>query len=390
MRQQRYVTGLLSLAAVALLAVPALGDIATFQNGANGYSGAKDTSIRWAFASRKNNCGNGGVVANGECTGEGTDFGAYESWSTNGGNSTVLEVGSFLNNQIGFAGGFGPTIRYSRMIVRFKDVFGDGAGQVPAGSPINSATLTLHATEDLGADGANSGVVDRPATGQPPKLNSGPISIHPMLVSTTFGTSDGTGSKGETTGGQRKRGSIDWGQSCGGLLANSTPRGDPKLNGKAPDATRLITAEIDCGPLDGTDYDSGHAGSVVDQMASGSGAHSYDVTGMLQELVDTGLFITSRSKLDANGDSTNGGRPAVNSDGINLANLNEGDTVLESIPSYSNSAEAEFNNYGTAYFSSEAGDQSMRPMLTIDFVPEPATLSLLAIGGMLALKRRRA
>ncbi len=54
--------------------------------------------------------------------------------------------------------------------------------------------------------------------------------------------------------------------------------------------------------------------------------------------------------------------------------------------------------YGYAVFESQAGFASneladivpaVRPTLTVQYVPEPATLSLLALGGLLAVRRRR-
>ena len=91
------------------------------------------------------------------------DEGSYEMWSTNGGAATLLETGQFFQRALGSVGGgestveAGPTYRYSRFFIRFRDIFGTGANQISPDASVNSATLKLYNTEDLGAEVAAAG-----------------------------------------------------------------------------------------------------------------------------------------------------------------------------------------------------------------------------------------
>ncbi len=73
-------------------------------------------------------------------------------------------MGNFYQRTLGtvssslFSPEAGPTYRYSRMFIRFRDVFGTAPGQVAADAEIASAALRLYNTEDLGAVGAAGGV----------------------------------------------------------------------------------------------------------------------------------------------------------------------------------------------------------------------------------------
>ena len=322
------------VAMVALATVPAFADIATFQQGVGGYDRGLDTTIRVTNETNRLEDRNDPSSAN-----VGGDLGAYEHWSTNGGASTKLEVGHFMQNQIGFGGNPGPTLRYSKSMIRFRDIFGDGAGQIPAGSPINSATLTLTHTTDFGGEVASSGVMDNPGSVASPQLNSGQIKVVPLIGSITYGTSDGLASVGEVTGREKKRGKADWEEGCDtGADSNGVPKNDPY-------------GPIDsCGPMGGSESDYSRGSSFA--QAAVAGPVNIDVTDILSDLENYGILLN----LDRSG-----GDVAVTFE----------------------------NNNGAAYFSNEAGDAQVRPLLTVDYVPEPATLGLLAIGGLTMLRRRR-
>ncbi len=342
-------TGLL-LAAASLTSA----DISTFQQGADGYDRAQDTSIRWSFTT---NFGDTPTIE----SDHGGDQGAYESWSTNGGGSTILEAGNFYQRFLGtvsaglFSVEAGPTYRYSRTIIRFRDVFGTGPNQVPVGAPINSATLVLHNTFDLGSEdsaglavlpdtlpGEGGVILDNPKAD--PKLNAGNMAIYPMLVPINYGTDDGTATKGRVTAMEKRRGKEPWSRDC--RDARSSAPNDPFVNA------------FTCGPADGVEYDSSHPGSVEFFQDATPGAKNFDVTGLLDAISGDGVFIT-----------------ALNPPG-ELATLDL--------------------NYGQAYHSSEFGgggaspeDIATRPLLIVDFVPEPTTLGLIAFGSLAILRRRR-
>ena len=111
------------MCAVALsAAAPTLAEIVTFQQGVNGYDRAQDTEIRWAFET------NFGDTPEYDSPHSG-DSSSYEMYSTNGGRRSILEVGHFFQRAIGFISGggqlpqeAGPTYRYSRFFIRFREV----------------------------------------------------------------------------------------------------------------------------------------------------------------------------------------------------------------------------------------------------------------------------
>ncbi len=164
-----------------MLGAPAIGEIAIFQHGANGYERGRDSVIRVALEQ---------PIA---------DRGSYEHWSTNGGSSAVLEVGHFYQNQVGFNDKPGPIFRYGKMLLRFARVYGTAAGQIAPDTPVTQATLTLYNQEDLGSIVASTGNPDNRATTKDPIVSGGQIRISPLLRSINFGTSDGLASIGEVT-----------------------------------------------------------------------------------------------------------------------------------------------------------------------------------------------
>ncbi|MBH04897.1 MAG: hypothetical protein CMJ20_01110 [Phycisphaeraceae bacterium] len=293
----------------------------TFQQGANGYNRAQDTSIRWGFTT------NFGDTA-GVDTGHAGDVGSYESWATSGGRTTVLEVGNFLQSELGTVTSgvsspeAGPTYRYSRMFIRFRDVFGATAGQIPADADIKSATLKLYNTEDLGAEGSAGGAFKGDTVIGPgnveldniyamPKLNSGTIAIYPMLHSITWGFDDGVATKGRVTAKEKRRGKVDWeqGSYCGmpdsrsaadyrtpndgyAMAFNCGPadKGDPDLIEDPSDPNSIVHPH---------NYDSTHSGAVEIFQDANPGFKEFDVTGLLDFVTGDGVFITALSPTDA-------------------------------------------------------------------------------------------
>jgi len=90
----------------------------TFQQGVNGYSGMVDTMIRWADPE----------------TNFATDFQSGYDYQYNADTDSSG----------------GP----SQVLMRFDDIIGSGAGQIPTGSTIVSATLRIRSTDD--GDGGNA------------------------------------------------------------------------------------------------------------------------------------------------------------------------------------------------------------------------------------------
>ena len=141
------------------------------------------------------------------------------------------------------------------------------------------------------------------------------------------------------TGREKKRGKADWEEGCTtGADSNGVALNDPygPINS--------------CGPMGGSESDYSRGSSFA--QAAVAGAVNIDVTSILSDLENYGILLN----LD-----TSGGDVPVTFE----------------------------NNNGAAYFSNEAGDAQVRPLLTVDYVPEPATLGLLAIGGLTMLRRRR-
>ena len=300
---------MIGVAVLALLiAAPTLAETFTFQQGVNGYERAQDTTIRWAYAT---NFGDSATI---ESDNRG-DPGAYEMWSTSGGRTSVLEVGQFFQSTVaGFTTGVftteaGPAYRYSRMYIRFRDVFGTGANQIPPEAEISSATLKLYNTEDQGAVVAvGAGVfpdivpgIDGISLANPkaePKLNGGTIAIYPSLVPISYGFDDGLSSKGKVTAKERRRSKQGWSQGpCLTQLADNDP----------------IAMAFNCGPADVDDpeiafwadmndavpgepeINSRHPGVIeVFQDATG-GFKEFDVLGLIDFITGDSVYITALS-----------------------------------------------------------------------------------------------
>ena len=191
-------------------------------------------------------------------------------------------------------------------------------------------------------------MTDNPGTVGAPQLNAAKVRVTPLIGSITYGTSDGLASAGEVTGREKKRGKVDWEDGC------STPDGP----GGAP-SNDLYGVIDSCGPMGASESDDSR-GSSYDQAAV-AGAINIDVTSILNDLADFGILLN----VD-----------------------NSGGNIAISFPDPTGDPHKVINN-GVAYFSNDAGDAQVRPLLTVDFVPEPATLGLLTIGGLTMLRRRR-
>ncbi len=364
----------MSVSALAITA-PALAEIYSFQQGTNGYDRAQDTEIRWAFTTKF------GETAE-WARGNSGDASAYELYSTNGGRQSVLEVGHFFHRVHGSIGGgrstleAGPTYRYSRFFIRFRDVFGTGPGQVPTDIAIKRATLKMYNTEDNGTKVATGGAyfgdtitvvgpgdveTREPNLVAQPKLNAGTIAIYPALTKISYGFDDGVATKGRVTADFKRRGKEMWAQTCSSARSPNDP----------------IGIAFDCGPSDVGDpdiadgreaeIDSNHPGFVEVFQDATSGFKEFDVTGLIDFITGNGVYVAAYS-------------PPSELPTLDI-------------------------NYGNAYRSSEWGDTydkdanlltagspedvATRPMLVITLVPEPATAALIVFGSMLMLRRRR-
>lgn len=183
----------------AVLAGPALAGVQsfTFQQGdANAYSGAEDGFLRWGAAP-----GDGSRNLFHSCCGE--------WWN--------VQFGATNNVVVGLSAG-----RQGVGIMRFNDVFGGGAGQIPLGSNVVSAELMLHVNQ----------------------TNADTLRASPFFTAlSTFGAGNEVpAADGEPSGHYAVNGTVpvDWAVPC-------------TLN------------SINCGPVDAqmglgaSDYDSGDA-----------------------------------------------------------------------------------------------------------------------------------
>ncbi len=365
---------LLMTVSVLTMVVPALAETISFQQGVNGYDRGQDTSIRWAYGV------NFGDTADIDSPHQG-DSGAYELRNTNSGGSAILEVGNFYHRVLGGIGSSlstpeaGPTYRYSKMMIRFRDVFGTGAGQVSPDTPIAKATLKLYNTFDLGAEasagaaflgdtvaGPGGVIYDNPHAA--PKMNAGRIAAYPLLSAIKYGKSDGPAVKGETTAEWRKRAKERWAAIFEwGMLSHSN---DPVYMAKLgprdvgdPAVGHFSETGEEIAPGVTADYDSGHPGVVEVFQDATEGFKAFDVTGLME-------FITG-----------------------------EGVLLMVELPDESALPTME-QNFGNAYHSNEFGganasaeDIATRPILVIEFVPEPGTVALVSFGGLLLLRRCR-
>ena len=286
-------------------AAPTLAEIVTFQQGVNGYDRAQDTEIRWAFET------NFGDTPEYDSPHSG-DSSSYEMYSTNGGRRSILEVGHFFQRAIGFISGggqltqeAGPTYRYSRFFIRFREVFGTGSGQVPTDMDIKKATLKLYNTKDGGAKAATGagylgdtinvlgpgGVQTRePNLVGQPRMNAGTIEIYPLLTDIRWGFNDGIAKKGVVTADHKRRHKEDWSQNCHG---NPRTPNDP------------IAMAFNCGPSDVGDpdieegreaeIDSNHPGAVAVFQNADPGFKEFDVTGLMDFITGDGVYVAAYS-----------------------------------------------------------------------------------------------
>jgi len=364
--QSKYpiISSLSGIVVILILISSATADILTFQQGVDGYDRAQDTAIRLSYTV------NYGDTPDFDMDHPG-DAGNYEMQSTNGGASTVLEAGQFFQRVLGSIGSgrstveAGPTYRYARFFIRFRDIFGTGANQIPADAPIKAATLKLYNTEDLGsakAAGAayfgdevtligTGGLSTRvPNVVGQPKLNAATIGVYPLLTSIKFGNNDGTANKGVATGGEKRRGKEQWsrGQMCIQEIMND-PFAVAANCGPAP----LGDPDVAAGAQ--AEYDPNHAGAIEAAQDITEGFKSFDVTDLMDFVGGDGLYV------------------------IGLSPPNELPTLDI--------------NYGQAYRSSEFGSTAAeiatRPMLVVEFIPEPATFAIIGLGSLILLRRRR-
>ncbi len=278
----------------------------TFQQGVNGYQRAQDTSVRWMFST------NFGDTAEEDKDHPG-DIGAYEMWSTGAGRTSVLEVGHFFQTILGGVGGSvysleaGPAYRYSRMYIRFRDVFGTGSNQVSPDAEIQSATLRLYNTEDLGAvkaaGGAGLGETVTGPAGETivnqraePKLNSGTIGIYPSLIPISYGFDDGLSTKGKVTGRERRRSKERWSQVAGvhggECFQNLPPFNDPS-------AMQFLWGPADfdnpCIAEGENEFDSSHPGAIEVLHDANKEFKEFDVTGLIDFITGDGVYIRALS-----------------------------------------------------------------------------------------------
>ncbi len=287
--------------AITLIAVPSQAETISFQQGVNGYDRAQDTGIRWAYTT------NFGDTANYDNPHAG-DPGEYEMWSTGAGRSSILEVGQFYLRTLGSVDSArrsieaGPSYRYSRMYIRFRDVFGTGAGQIAPDAEIASATLKLFNTEDLGTVGSSGGAAENdptccdPITGgslanpqAQPKLNAGNIAIYPSLIPIAYGFDDGTASKGKVTAKEKRRGREFWAR---GKNAHSQTPNDPLAQGFKFGPADWDDPDINPGE---EEIDSRHPGAIEIFQNTSEGFKEFDVSGLMDFITGSGVFITALS-----------------------------------------------------------------------------------------------
>jgi len=259
---------LLVVLVLGMLSSTALATTTSFQYGTNGYFGAEDSSISKASGKTEYNYGAGSV------------------------NYVQAD----------------HTNPFKVTMVKFKDIFGAGAGQVPAGQTIASATLSMFMYNDLIPSGMNKGV-----------------NVYPILGNINFGNTDGPAAVGEVSFHQRAQAQTDW---AGGT---------------------------NNGPVAGLDYDT---------------------TGLAQSALFTNNAPLPSIWLDI--DITN-----IVADWYDGSIANEGvflmgTTGQEAIGFINDALYASPNWIGKV------------PILEVEYVPEPMTMSLLALGGVALIRRRRA
>ncbi len=292
------------------------------------------------------------------------DPGAYEMWSTGGGRASVLEVGNFFQSELGRIHGgastleSGPIYRYSRMYIRFRDVFGTDANQVPPEADIQGAILRLYNTHDLGAKVSAGGAflgetvfspegieMDNPYAA--PKLNAGTIGIYPSLIPIAYGFDDGTATKGKVTGKERRRDKQVWSQG----VPDGPYCQDRLSNGGLPNDAFAIA--FNCGPGDSDDtaitlgsheIDSSHPGAIEIFQDANEEFKEFDVSGLMDFITSDGVFITALS-------------PAGE---IPTMDINYGNAYRSS--EFGNT----YDNDGNLLTAASSGDIATRPMLIIE------------------------
>jgi hypothetical protein len=260
----------------------ASGDVATFQQGLNGYAGCEDTSIRAAYSSYRNR---------------------------NFGGSTELYSGGYVGASDGDRNQF---------LIRFNDMFGNGANQIPTGAVVNSAELRLYAFEVMNNYNEK-------------------LRLYRMFGNWVEGSSDSA---------------TEVGASCTNFrMYSATPSGSDYWGSAG-------TPQL--GPLASTDYPSTNGGDYwgsqdpirVETLSPTTANQwvTWDITG----------FVLS---------------------------WQDGSMVNNGVLSRALGQYLRTNCYSSEY----ATDTSLRPMLVIDYtpVPEPATMVLLAAGGLGVIIRRK-
>ncbi len=294
---------------VLTMAAPVFSEIVSFQQGTNGYDRGQDTAIRWAYSVNFGDTSEIDHIHPG-------DNGAYEMRNTNGGRSAILEVGNFYQRDLGAVGGgisspeAGPTYRYSRMMIRFRDVLGTASGQVSPDSPIKKATLKLYNTHDLGALAtAGGGAYSDPTAGPmgtqypnpqaEPKLNEGKISIFPLMTPIKYGKSDGAAAKGEVTAEWKRRERELWSTIINkGLWEDKNNPLIAQFLGPRELNDPYVGQQVDV-PYDNTvtpgvtgEYDASHPGAVEVFQDATEEFKEFDVTGLIDFITGDGVFLT--------------------------------------------------------------------------------------------------
>ena len=255
-----------------------LGTVSTFQQGdGNGYSGCEDTKIGVWWS--------------------GSDAGAGNHWIMNFGNESTMA-----------AYGVWQGYRLQKAFIKFQDVFGPGANQIPVGATIISATMNIWAYNFR---------------------EPGDWRASPLLVDLNYGT--GT----ETLAGP--------GEVCARFKAGPW---------NAPQEQWAVPANL--GPTDGIEYDSTQ-GVSIDVWPNDPRWAEWNVTQTVQD----------------------------GSNGI-AGSLTDYGMIIEAVGGTGSSPGGDF------YSSNIGGDYThLRPILEVEWIPEPATMLLLSTGGLLALRRRR-
>lgn len=323
--------------AVCVVANDATAAIVTFQDGLNGYDGTRD-SILW---NREDN-------------------GRTRTQQTNYGQYGVIVAGHSGQNQSG-------NHNYSARsgVIAFDDIIGTGAGhpQIPASATVNNATLRFHMagqfigaqifapamfqatplTHAWGAQGSNRMSADFPFFDPAPQ--EGTVSAGYAFARLPYNAGDPNGPYGPG----------DW----WGLATDQT-------DGPTTDALALglQAAVAPTAPL--PNYDQGGSGLFPGEIHSSTfvATVDYDVTAAVQAML----------------------AGTIDNNGWYLNTVNWFDQQW--------------------YYSSEWGDPSLytggwgepiaalsdtgyRPQLIVDFIPEPSTVTLLGLGILGLLTRRR-